>query len=198
MPRVIVALACPSRSVTTLTGVPLAKRSVRRDVSPRDRCLWLLLFETAARANEVLNLNVEDVDLAAKRAFTVRKGGDRDVLHFQTRSARLLAKVINGRTSGPLFLSETVPAAARAPAALDRDPATGRARLSYRRAAEIFSEAAPGRTLHQLRHSGHHPPRRGRRAATAAHGQVPAPVLAHAPKVREAQRRCRRRADRRP
>jgi integrase len=41
----------------------------------------------------------------------------------------------------------------RAPAALDRDPTTGRARLSYRRAAEIFSTAAPGRTLHQLRHS---------------------------------------------
>lgn len=75
------------------------------------------------------------------------------MLHFQTRSARLLPKVINGRTSGPLFLSETAAAGTRAPAALDRDPTTGRARLSYRRAAEIFSGAAPGRTLHQLRHS---------------------------------------------
>src|SRR5665647_549550 len=81
------------------------------------------------------------------------KGGCGDVLHFQTRSARLLPKVINGRTSGPLFLSETAAAGTRAPAALDRDPTTGRARLSYRRAAEIFSGAAPGRTLHQLRHS---------------------------------------------
>jgi integrase len=125
----------------------------RRNVNLRDRCLWLLLYETAARANEVLSLNVEDVDLRAKRAYTVRKGGDRDVLHFQTRSARLLPKVINGRTSGPLFLAETVPAGSRAPAALDLDPTTGRARLSYRRAAEIFSTAAAGRTLHQLRHS---------------------------------------------
>jgi len=125
----------------------------RRDVSLRDRCLWRLLYETGARANEVLNLNIEDVDLDAKRAYTVRKGGDRDVLHFQTGSARLLPKVIDGRTSGPLFLSETVPAGSRAPAASDRDPVTGRARLSYRRAAEIFSAAAPGRTLHQLRHS---------------------------------------------
>jgi integrase len=79
----------------------------RRDKSLRDRCLWRLLYETGARANEVLNLNVEDVDLAAKRAVTTRKGGDRDVLHFQTGSARLLPKVIDGRTSGPLFLSET-------------------------------------------------------------------------------------------
>jgi integrase len=125
----------------------------RRNVNLRDRALWLLLYETGARANEILNLNVEDVDLNAKRAYTVRKGGDRDVLHFQTKSARLLPKIINGRTSGPLFLSETTPAGSRAPAASDRDPITGRARLSYRRAAEIFSEAAPGRTLHQLRHS---------------------------------------------
>jgi integrase len=41
----------------------------------------------------------------------------------------------------------------RTPAASDRDPTTGRARLSYRRAAEIFSAAAAGRTLPQLRHS---------------------------------------------
>src|SRR5664280_1379225 len=33
------------------------------------------------------------------------------------------------------------------------DPATGRARLSYRRAAEIFTTASGGWTLHQLRHS---------------------------------------------
>jgi integrase len=131
----------------------LAWLFARRNVSLRDRALWRLLYETGARANEVLNLNVEDVDLDAKRAYTIRKGGDRDVLHFMTGSARLLPRLIDGRTSGPLFLSETTPAGSRAPAALDRDPATGRARLSYRRAAEIFSAAAPGRTLHQLRHS---------------------------------------------
>jgi len=125
----------------------------RRDVSLRDRALWRLLYESGARANEVLNLNVEDVDLDAKRAYAVRKGGDKDVLHFQTGSARLLPKVIGGRTNGPLFLSEAAPATTRAPAALDRDSTTGHARLSYRRAAELFSAAAPGRTLHQLRHS---------------------------------------------
>jgi integrase len=35
----------------------------------------------------------------------------------------------------------------------DLDPATGRARLSYRRAAELFTQATGGATLHQLRHS---------------------------------------------
>ena len=41
----------------------------------------------------------------------------------------------------------------RQPALADFDPATGRARLSYRRAAEIFTTAGGGWTLHQLRHS---------------------------------------------
>jgi len=36
---------------------------------------------------------------------------------------------------------------------VDRCPLTGRARLSYRRAAELFSAASPNSTLHQLRHS---------------------------------------------
>ena len=36
---------------------------------------------------------------------------------------------------------------------VDRWPLTGRARLSYRRAAELFSDATGGWTLHQLRHS---------------------------------------------
>lgn len=125
----------------------------RRDVGLRDRCLWRLLYETGARASEVLNLNVEDLDLTTRRAHTVRKGGDRDVLHFQTGAARLLPKVINGRSAGPVFLTERAPIPSRAPALPDRDPSTGHARLSYRRAAETFSQASGGKTLHQLRHS---------------------------------------------
>lgn len=125
----------------------------RRDIGVRDRCLWRVLYETAARAEEVLRLNVEDLDLAGRRAITVRKGGDTDVLHYATGSARLLPKVIDGRTRGPLFLTERPPAASRTLALDDLDPTTGRARLSYRRAAEIFRAASGGGTLHQLRHS---------------------------------------------
>ena len=36
---------------------------------------------------------------------------------------------------------------------MDVCPHTGRARLSYRRAEELFREATDGWTLHQLRHS---------------------------------------------
>ncbi len=125
----------------------------RRDVNIRDRCLWRMLYETAARAEEVLQLNVEDLDLTARRATTVRKGGDVDVLHWATGTARLLPKVIDGRTRGPLFLAERPPAPSRAAALDDLDPATGHARLSYRRAAEIFTRVSGGATLHHLRHS---------------------------------------------
>ncbi len=125
----------------------------RRDANIRDRCLWRMLYETAARAEEVLRLNVEDLDLTSRRATTVRKGGDVDVLHWATGTARLLPKVIDGRTRGPLFLAERLPAPGRAAALDDLDPATGHARLSYRRAAEIFTRASGGATLHHLRHS---------------------------------------------
>ncbi len=124
-----------------------------RDAKVRDRCLWRLLYESAARADEVLRLNIEDLDLAARRATTVRKGGHADVLHYASGTARLLPKVIGGRVSGPLFLSERPPAPSRSGALRDLDPTTGHARLSYRRAAEIFTAASGGATLHHLRHS---------------------------------------------
>jgi integrase len=125
----------------------------RREVAVRDRCLWRMLYETAARTNEVLSLNVEDLDLADRRAATISKGGNTDVIHWATGTARLLPKVIEGRTKGPVFLAERAPSPSRAPALTDLDPTTGRARLSYRRAAEIFSQASDGSTLHHLRHS---------------------------------------------
>jgi integrase/recombinase XerD len=72
---------------------------------------------------------------------------------LQASSARLLPRLVAGRSRGPLFLSDRRPAPARAPAAADLCPHTGRARLSYRRAEELFRAASGGWTLHQLRHS---------------------------------------------
>ena len=56
-------------------------------------------------------------------------------------------------SAGPLFLADIAPAPARQPALADLDPTSGRARLPYRRAAEVFKVASGGWTLHQLRHS---------------------------------------------
>lgn len=143
----------PEDHSKALSQSDLDRLFTSRDASVRDRCLWRFLYESAARANEVLNLNVEDLDLTARRAVIRSKGGNTDVIHFASATARLLPKVIAGRTSGPLFLTERPPAASRTVALSDLDLSTGRARLSYRRAAEIFAQASGGATLHQLRHS---------------------------------------------
>jgi integrase/recombinase XerD len=125
----------------------------RDDVAVREKALWRLLYETAARAQEALSLNVEDLDLDNKRARVRSKGGDTEWLHLQAGSARLLPRLMTGRPRGPLFLADRRPAPARTPAAADLCPSTGRARLSYRRVEELFSAASGGWTLHQLRHS---------------------------------------------
>jgi integrase len=143
----------PADRTKAIPLVELERLWRRDDLVVREKALWRLLYETAARATEALSINVEDLDLDNKRVRVRSKGGDTDWLHFQTGSARLLPRLIGGRTCGPLFLADRAPAPARAPAAFDRCPETGRARLSYRRAEALFREASGGWTLHQLRHS---------------------------------------------
>jgi integrase/recombinase XerD len=116
----------------------------------RERTLWRLLYETAGRANELLALDVEDLNLANRRARVHSKGGAVEWVFWQTGSAQLLPRLLAGRTSGAVFLSGRRPT--RAVAGLDLDRTSGRARLSYRRAAELF-HARTGWTLHRLRHS---------------------------------------------
>ena len=118
--------------------------------SLRDRTLWRMLYETAARSGEVLRLSVEDLDLANKRARVRRKGGAQDVIVWQTGTATLLPRLLKGRKSGPVFVTDRKARVPLPPA--DLDPA-GHARLSYRQAEDIFKAASGGATLHQLRHS---------------------------------------------
>ncbi|MEU7990633.1 hypothetical protein AB0B56_37835 [Streptosporangium canum] len=47
----------------------------RRDLPLREKTLWRMLDETAARAAEILALNVEDLDLEHRRAPVRSKGG---------------------------------------------------------------------------------------------------------------------------
>jgi len=122
----------------------------RGDVAIREKTLWRLLYETAARASEVLNLNLEDLDLANKRAQVTSKGGAVEWVFWQTGAALLLPRLLGRRAAGPVFLADRKPT--RAVPTADLDPVTGRARLSYRRAAHLF-HTATGWDLHQLRHS---------------------------------------------
>src|SRR5664279_4148536 len=59
----------------------------RRDVPLREKTLWRLLYETAARTGEILALDVADLDVANKRARVRSKGGGVGVLADRGRSA---------------------------------------------------------------------------------------------------------------
>ena len=77
----------------------------RRYIGLREKTLWQMLYETAARANEVLALNVEDRYRARKRAAVVGKGGRREMICWASGTARLLARYLRGRRRGPVFVT---------------------------------------------------------------------------------------------
>ena len=152
--------ADPSRMLKRRTPRPDRTRALsraeveqlltRQDISLRERTFWRMAYETAARSAEMLALNMEDLDLPNRRAKVRRKGGAVDWIIWQTGTARLLPRLLKGRMSGPVFVTERK-ARVQLPAAdLDEH---GHARLSYQQAAALFSEASGGATLHQLRHS---------------------------------------------
>jgi integrase len=143
--------AVPPDRNRALDRAAVEKLLTNQRIQVRERALWSLLYESAARSAEVLRLDVEDLDLANHRARVTRKGGAHDTIIWKSRTARLLSNYLAGRTSGPVFVTSR---GAKSDGLLgpgDRDP-EGRARLSYERAEELFREAS-GATLHQLRHS---------------------------------------------
>jgi integrase len=99
----------------------------------------------------VLRFDVEDLDLANRRTKARRKGGAIDVIVWQTGTARLLPRLLKGRKTGPVFLTDRRARVELPPG--DVEQASGRARLSYRQAEDLFKAASGGATLHQLRHS---------------------------------------------
>ena len=120
--------------------------------SLREQALWHVLQDCGAPAQEVLNLDAGSVHPASGRASSA--GGRR--MYFTRDTGDLLGWLLAGRRSGPVFLTDRkAPADARA---ADVCPLTGRARMSYRRAAELFTEhtraldpEGRGWVLHQLR-----------------------------------------------
>ncbi|GLW25145.1 hypothetical protein Mame01_51870 [Microbispora amethystogenes] len=129
----------------------------RPDVAPRERALWMLLYESATPAEWALSLDVQDLDLPGMSAV-VR--GRRHRIRWEAGTAALLPLLVRDRRRGPLFLTDRRPGPGRAPAAADLCPHTGRSRLSYERAEHLFKRATgdldpegEGYTLHRLRHS---------------------------------------------
>jgi hypothetical protein len=75
----------------------------RLDVPLRDKTLWRLLYETAARAGEILGLDAGDLELPGKRARVISKGGMTEWVHWQTGAALLLPRLLADRRRGPVF-----------------------------------------------------------------------------------------------
>lgn len=55
-------------------------------------------------------LDVPDLDMANRCAVVTRKGGARDLIAWQTGTARLLPRLLAGQKSGPVFLTDPRPA----------------------------------------------------------------------------------------
>lgn len=152
--RRITSRPVPADRTRALSRAVVQELLGREDVALRERVLWRLLYESAARASEVLALDVEDLDLANRRARVRRKGGAVDTITWQTPTARLLPRLLGGRARGPVFVTDRRAKGQALGQVPGQDLAPdGRGRLSYRRAEELFVAASGGSTLHQLRHS---------------------------------------------
>ena len=130
-----------------------ARAVLRLRVPLREQALWHAVYDSGGGIERILALDVPDLDPNRRRTHPRLLG---EPLHWRATTGSLLAFLAAGRPTGPLFLTDR-----RAPAdtpARDRCVVTGRGRLSYRRAAELFTAAtrgldATGRgwTLRQLR-----------------------------------------------
>jgi hypothetical protein len=158
-------LARPAAPVPALSAEQVA-RLLRLTVSLREHAFWRLLYDTAAAVDDVLTLDADRLDLPGDRTRRSPAPGAGPGLRWRGGTGQLLRLLLAGRTVGPVFLTDR-----RAPGRAARGdvcPITGRARMSYRRAAEIFTAttrpldpAGHGWTLHQLRHAdpaAHDPP----------------------------------------
>ena len=129
-------------------------------VSLREQAFWRLLHDSGAPAAEVLALDANWLDLSLHRV-RARPGGCAPTgIEWQETTSQILRWLLSGRAWGPVFLTDRKAPARKAsarPPSADLCPLTGQARMSYRRAAEIFAAytrpldpAGRGWTLHQL------------------------------------------------
>ena len=111
---VLPASAERRRNLNATRAVPrpaIDRALSRRDVPLREKTLWRMLYEIAARASEVLALNIEDLDLDARRAPMCRsKGGDIEWICWGSGTAHLLPRLIRGRQASRCSCPSAAPA----------------------------------------------------------------------------------------
>jgi hypothetical protein len=145
-------------------GVPLSNEQVDAlfllPVSLREHTLWRVLHDSGASVTKALSLDADQLDLSQHRVRP--RSSDQlpgtDVA-WREGTSQLLRWLLAGRTWGPVFVTDR--RAPRRAAVANVVWVTGQARMSYRRAAEIFTTLTRpldtdgrGWTLHQLSAAG--------------------------------------------
>ena len=148
--RHVAGVAAP---LPALTGSQVAEL-LAAGASLREQAFWRVLYDSAGHADDVLGLDAGQLDSRGHRARAA--GG---WIRWHADTAQLVRWLLAGRSFGPVFLTDRRAPAGAVPA--DICPVTGRARMSYRRAAEIFTgvtrqldPAGRGWTLQQLSRAG--------------------------------------------
>ncbi|MGO8959133.1 MAG: site-specific recombinase [Streptosporangiaceae bacterium] len=153
-------MADPTAELGQVTSRPAAAPSLtsaeldalfRAPAGLREQAFWHLLRDSGASAHGVLALDASMIDLVGRRASLAGQGQ----LQWSPLTGDLLGWLLAGRRHGPVFRTDR-----RAPtgtSAADVCPLSGRGRMSYRRAAEIFADHTRaldpdgrGWMLHQL------------------------------------------------
>jgi integrase len=157
-------LATPAVALPPLTPDEVASL-FRGTPSLREHVFWRVLYDTAAPPGDVLALNIGHLDLARHRAHRGAVPWPVTWLQWREGTTQLLRWMLAGRPDGPVFVTGRRAPAGSDPA--DTCPVTGRARMSYRRCAEIFTSATVpldpagrGWTLHQLCLAGQGQPKK--------------------------------------
>ncbi|SDJ99058.1 hypothetical protein SAMN04487820_103313 [Actinopolyspora mzabensis] len=126
----------------------IARLVARREVALREKTF----YETAGRAEEILALNIEDLDLAGRSAAVMAKGaraktrllgqarGDvvLETVYWDAGTVRLLPRLFKGRARGPEFVTHRRPAPGKVFGPRDAGPDTELARLSYGRSRALL------------------------------------------------------------
>jgi integrase len=152
-------LAGQAAPVPALTSGQVAEL-FRARTPLREQALWRVIYDSGAHVDDVLGLDAGRIDLPGLGApIGDSPRGRYAWIRWRDGTGQLLGWLLAGRSYGPVFLTQRRAPAGAAPA--DVCPVTGRARMSYRRAAEIFSAVTRpldpegrGWTLGQLRQAG--------------------------------------------
>ncbi|MFC5188147.1 site-specific integrase [Actinomadura harenae] len=124
----------------------------RREVELREKTLYRMLNETAARIEELLDVNIEDLNLTGRRCLVKAKGAWHRVTLARPgprgpgvgggllgrRDRAAAAAPAQGPRPGPVFSPRRRPGPGKVLEPRDMCPVTGCARLSYGRAHTLL------------------------------------------------------------